>query len=107
MNRTVIVAASLLTVMTTSAFAGSIDYRQEKQVERIQEGRRSGELTAFEAARLRVEQARISKLERQAKADGVITRSEARSINNAQNEAARHIYQESHDSQKSWFRKWF
>ena len=107
MNRTIIIASSLLAIMTTSAFAGSIDYRQEKQVERIQEGRRSGELTVFEAARLRAEQARISRLEREAKADGHVSRSEARTITQAQNAAGRHIYQESHDSQRSWFRKWF
>jgi hypothetical protein len=46
-------------------------------------------------------------MERRAKADGVVTRHEARDISRAQHAASRHIYQESHDSQRSWYRRWF
>ena len=107
MNRTLLVAASLIAITSTAALADSIDRREAKQAERIQDGRRSGELTVLEGMKLRLEQARIAKLERDAKSDGRVTRSEARTIDRAQDAAGRHITQESHDGQKSWFRKWF
>ena len=45
MNRTYILAASLLAVMTTGALADRIDNREAAQEARIQQARRSGELT--------------------------------------------------------------
>jgi hypothetical protein len=107
MTRTLIVATSLLAVMSTGVFADTIDKRQSNQTERIQDARRSGELTLRESMALRAEQARIASMERSAKADGIVTRREAREIGQAQNAASRHIAQESHDGQKSWLRKWF
>jgi len=106
MNRTVLTAVSLI-ALTAGAMADTIDDRQANQAERIQKARRAGELTRQEAASLRAEQARIAELERRAKADGVVTRREARVLDRAQDAANRHIYQESHDSQKSWYRRWW
>ncbi len=107
MTRTLLAAAAVLGTLTTGAMADRIDQRQATQAERIEQGRRSGELTRSEASSLRAEQARIADLERRAKADGVVTRQEARVLNRAQHEAGRHISQESHDSQRSWYRRWF
>lgn len=80
-----------------------IDNREARQAERINEGRRSGELTWLEAQRLRAEQARIHQMERWAKRDGFISREEARRIEHAQDEASRHIRREKHDGQTTWW----
>jgi hypothetical protein len=107
MTRTFLTAAAVLAALTTGAMADRIDQRQAEQARQIEQGRRSGELTRSETASLRAEQTRINDIERRAKADGVVTRQEARQIAQAQNAASRHIYQESHDSQRSWYRRWF
>ena len=83
--------------------ADRIDNREARQAERINEGRRSGELTWLEAQRLRAEQARIHRMERWAKSDGYISREEARRIEQAQDAASRHIRQEKHDGQTTWW----
>ena len=105
MSRTFIAAASLLALMTTGALADRIDNREAAQERRIEQGRRSGELTMRETITLKAEQARIEAMERRAKADGVVTRNEARQIEHAQDVASRHIYQETHDSQKAWWKR--
>ena len=106
MKRLIITAAAVVATMTTAALADTIDRRQSNQEHRIQDGRRSGELTVLEAAKLKAEQARIAGMERRAKADGVVTRREAREIDQAQDAASRHIKQESTDNQRSWLRSW-
>ncbi len=105
MNRTFIIAASLLSLTATAALADRIDSREAAQEARIQAARRSGELTVREKAGLEREQAQIRDMERRAKADGVVTRREAAAIERAQDAASRHIYQESHDREKSWWRR--
>jgi hypothetical protein len=107
MTRTFLAAAAVLATLTTGAMADRIDQRQAEQAQRIEQARRSGELTRGELTSLRAEQARIAEMERRAKADGVVTRHEARDIARAQHAASRHIYQESHDSQRAWYRRWF
>lgn len=103
-----------LAAMTTTAGAydnqREIDARQAAQERRIQQGLRSGELTRREAHALAAEQARIRDLERRAQRDGRIDRHEAAEIRRAQNDAARHIYQETHDGQRRsswWYRRWW
>ncbi|KAB2919535.1 MAG: hypothetical protein F9K29_05635 [Hyphomicrobiaceae bacterium] len=86
--------------------SGRIDAREAAQANRIERARRAGELTWYESLKLRSEQARIHRMERRAKADGVITRDEARRIERAQDEASRHIYRESHDDQQARWRRW-
>jgi hypothetical protein len=107
MTRTFLATAAVLATLTTGAMADRIDQRQAEQAQRIEQARRSGELTRGETASLRAEQARIADMERRAKADGVVTRHEARDVARTQHAASRHIYQESHDSQRSWYRRWF
>jgi uncharacterized membrane protein YebE (DUF533 family) len=114
MNR-VIATAALVTITTltatSSAFAwGSstreIDSRQANQEQRIRDGIRDGSLTRREAEALIVEQRRIQDLESAAKRDGYISRSERATIDRAQDNASRHIYQERHDSdnrRNRWF----
>lgn len=104
MTRPYILAASLLAVMTTGALADRIDDRQAQEAARIQQAQRSGQLTVRETITLKAEQTRIAEMERRAKADGHVTRREAAAIDRAQDAASRHIYQESHDSQKAWWK---
>jgi hypothetical protein len=93
--------------LATTASADDIDRRQAIQEQRIRDGVRSGEINRREYRQLEAEQARIRELERRAKADGHVDRYEAAQIRQAQNVASRHIYQESHDNQRSWWRRWY
>lgn len=82
-----------------------IDARQAAEAHRIQQGRRTGDLTLVEAWRLKAEQARIARLERNALRDGHISRHEQIEINQALNRANRHIARERHDGQMAWWRR--
>lgn len=104
MTRTTILVASLVAAMTTGALADKIDNRQAQEAARIQHGIRDGQLTLRETIALKSEQARIAAMERRAKADGIVTRHEARAIDRAQDAASKHIYQETHDSQRAWWK---
>ena len=107
-TRTVLVALAALTATAAAASADEVDRRQARQEQRIQEARRSGELTRREYIALEAEQARIRDLERRAKADGRIDAREAAQIRSAQNEASRHIRAESTDNEKRGFwRRWW
>ena len=91
---------------TNSWFGGwrnetpGIDRRQAEQEARISWGARNGSLTRHESQQLRAEQARIADMERRAKADGMVTREERMQIRMAQQQADRHIYQESTDNER-------
>ena len=54
-----------------------------------------------EAARLEKGQERIQKMEDKARADGKITKAEARRIEKAQDRESAKIYREKHDAQKA------
>jgi hypothetical protein len=92
-----------------------IDRTQATQDAMIARGQRNGSLTSSETAQLRAEQARIADLERRAKSDGVVTREERNSIRQAQQQADAHIWQESHDRERTgqrhgnrgWYRGWW
>ena len=108
MTKIVLAAAVALAALTSTASAQSytqreIDARQERQEQRIQNARRSGELTKREYIQLEAEQARIRQMERNALRDGRIDRNEAAQIRDAQNAASRHIRQESTDSERRWW----
>lgn len=85
--------------------SGRIDAREAEQADRIERGSRNGQLTWYERMALTREQARIDRMEREAKRDGYISGEEARRIERAQDAASRHIYSESHDGQTSWRRR--
>src|SRR5262245_21480395 len=111
MTRTALIALALIAT-TTAASASDygrserVDARQAEQARRIANARRHGELTWLERQKLWSEQARIRRMECAAQRDGYISRSEYRRITEAQNEASRDIYRQSHDRQKSWWRRW-
>lgn len=91
------------TAMAMPAAADQIDRRQSKQAHRIEQGIKSGQLTRFEAAKLKVQQAYIRSLERRAKADGHLSPAERARIAAAQKKAGRAIRAEKHDGQKRRF----
>jgi len=101
--------AAIATTMSATAYAhdreDNIDARRAEQAYRIRHDRRIGELTLVEKWRLQTEQRRIAAMERYALRDGYISRQEARRIGNAQDQASHHIYRESHDGQKAWWRR--
>jgi uncharacterized membrane protein YebE (DUF533 family) len=98
-----------LAVSATGALAygdKKINDIQARESAAIEQGRYSGELTRREYRDLKAEQRAIQDMENRAKADGHISKREYRNIHEAQANAARHIAQETHDSQKSWYRRW-
>lgn len=107
-NRTAAVCASLLLLLGAGAVSAQpaysetprIDQRQAQQQQRIVQGARSGELTRHEYRRLEHQQARIRHMERRARADGVVTHSERREIQRAQQHASRSIANQKHDRQR-------
>jgi uncharacterized membrane protein YebE (DUF533 family) len=99
-----IAAAFVLACFALSAVAQTsstprIDKRQENQERRIEQGQKSGQLTAKEAERLEKGQARVQKMEDKAAADGKVTKKERARIEQAQNRQSKKIYRERHDKQ--------
>lgn len=105
-----ILIASLALAATTGAGLAhetkSIDRTQARQLEEIEKGRYTGQLTRKEYRDLVAEQAYIKRLENQAKADGRVTKREYSAIRDAQKAAEKHIYAESHDNQRALWRRW-
>jgi hypothetical protein len=85
----------------------SIDRREHHQMERIQQGMRSGALTRDEAKRLLQEQRGIRQEERQYKSDGVLTQDERIDLQQDLNAASQHIYNETHDADRRGFNTGF
>jgi uncharacterized membrane protein YebE (DUF533 family) len=105
-----LITAATLTLTASSAFAygqATIDANEAAQARRIEQARRSGDLTRKEYRDLKSEQARIEAMETRAKADGHVSKREYNQIHNAQINASQHIRSESTDGQVSYWRKWF
>ena len=76
----------------------SVNSREREQRQRIQQGRRSGELTRLEALRLAEQQARIHREERRYRRDdGRLDAWERADLRRDQNRASRNIYRLKHD----------
>jgi hypothetical protein len=87
---------ALALAQATSATPG-IDKRQANQERRIQQGVKSGQLTAPEAARLEKREAKIQTDKQAAMADGKVTAKERRKLQREQKRASRAIHREKHD----------
>lgn len=87
---------------------GQIQAERDRQKAMIEQGRSDGSLTWYEKYSLNREQTRVDQLERDALADGRLTRDEYRFIRQAQDDAARSIHAERHDGQVRgwWWRLW-
>jgi hypothetical protein len=95
-----LIAAALLAAVAAPAFAQStpqIDRRQYNQERRIEQGYRSGTLSAQEAWKLDQGQRRIDRMERRAVSDGYITPRERARIEAAQDRQGRRIAREKRD----------
>jgi hypothetical protein len=96
-------ALLLVTLTTTFAVAHPVtprvDRRQARQSHRIACGVESGRLTRQEVRSLRAGQRRVARLERRAKADGVVTPRERARIARAQRHQSRRIALEMRDRQ--------
>ena len=102
-----IAAAGLVLVSAASATAASsrnIEARQDRQADRIEDGRRSGSITWREGMKLRAEQRRIKKVERAFENDGHLDRQERRILANMQDRASSNIR---HERRDSWRRAWW
>ena len=92
----------LASLIAGVAIAGTprIDRREALQRARIAEGRRSGELTRPELARLNAGQRKVHRMERRAQADGFVTRGERRRIERAQDRQSRATYRLKHNARQ-------
>lgn len=94
------VVALAVAAPALGAGAATVNERQERQQDRIEQGVKSGELTKREAARLRREQRRIKAEEKAFRSDGKLSKRERAKLQKDLNKSSRHIYREKHDAQK-------
>lgn len=78
---------------------------QNRQLDRIHKGIRSGEITKREYQKLRREQHQIHRAREKARSDGKITPNERRRIANLKRKADRHIYMANHNHHKQRYQK--
>jgi hypothetical protein len=76
-----------------------VHQKQDNQVNRIQQGVQSGELTRAEAGKLARDQRQIQQKKNLAKADGVVTPRERRHIRRDQRASSADIYRQKNDRQ--------
>lgn len=107
LTATVLGATLIATAGGANAYGQkTIDANIAQEARAIEQGRYSGELTKREYRDLKAEQDSIKAMERRALADGHISKREYKTIHEAQANARQHIREESHDGQKSWYRRW-
>lgn len=96
-----VVFAALAVLVSGSVLADTprYDARQQHQRERIVNGVQNGELTARETRRLAAGQVHLNRVERRAKADGVVTARERVHMQHEANQQSRRIHRQKHDAQ--------
>lgn len=94
-----LVLAAPLAAFAQSTATPRFDQRQANQERRIEQGGRSGTLTASESARLERGQDRLQAKEDKAKADGVVTKRERVGLQLAEDKQSARIYRQKHDRQ--------
>ncbi len=101
MKRTMVLCGLLLlgsALSLAQTATPHVTKRQLKQQARIEQGVKSGELTAGETKRLELQQGKIQADKRKAKADGVVTPAERAKLAREQNRASRKIYRLKHNA---------
>lgn len=100
-NILVIISFTLIICFSVTAFASGktpvVNKRQQEQSERIKQGIRSGELNKRETAVAVSNQVKIARMEKRAKADGIVTTRESIKLNRELNNASDHIYRAKHN----------
>ena len=106
-----VTAVALGAIVTTGAFAQpyggartgerdrALEQMDARNMARIERGERTGQLTPRESARLRDRQARIQRMEADARADGRISRDELARIQTAQQDLSRAVFRRKHNEQ--------
>jgi hypothetical protein len=100
-----IVAIALFTVVSATSFAQTATttakpvstIKNDRQ--RIRQGVKSGELTKTEAARLKVQTAKVNQERKEYKSDGVVTTEERKDLRQDKKKLSRRIYKQKHDGQ--------
>jgi hypothetical protein len=94
-----------------SASTANIDARRAHELRRIEDGRRSGQLSPREYNRLMAEQRQIAHDVRVARADGYVSPAERARINAELNQASADIYRLKHNPEtaynRPWYRRWW
>lgn len=104
MKQLPIIVGALAVVLAGLAAAqqtNTLDQRQARQQQHINQGTASGQLTAKEASRLQQREAKLANDEAAAKADGVVTRAERRKLHREANHNSHAIRRQKHDRQTS------
>jgi uncharacterized membrane protein YebE (DUF533 family) len=98
---TITLALATLALAATLASANDqtprVDRREARQHARIHQGVQDGQLTHREAVKARHGQRHVRRMERHAKADGVVTPGERAKLDRAQNHQSRKIYRMKHN----------
>jgi hypothetical protein len=104
MKKLALIFTAAVTLMSSQSFANDntpvLDKRQQNQKARIVQGVKSGELTAKETARLVKGQKQLQRMEKHAKADGVVTPKERARLQHKANKESKKIFRNKHDNQK-------
>ncbi|MGZ5819171.1 MAG: hypothetical protein ACXWJD_10535 [Burkholderiaceae bacterium] len=102
MKLNTLLASVLLSAFAVSAFAQTntpnIDKRQENQQQRIDNGVKSGALTAKETNNLDKREAKLEADKQAAKADGKVTPKERRKLKREENRDSKAIYKKKHNA---------
>ena len=125
MNRIALASLALVASLGSAQAYDSIDARQAQQARRIEEGRRTGQLSGREYNVLKAEQARIAADERRARADGYVSPQERARLDRELDDASRHIRDLKHNREvagggygggygngygeghRRWYRRWW
>lgn len=93
--------ALLSVTLPSAAHAGRAEKRDKIQAKRIENGVKSGQLTAREAETLENREEHIDKLQDKAKADGKVTLKEKARIEAAQDRTSQAIFRKKHNGRRN------
>jgi hypothetical protein len=103
MYRAIPLALMLSIAVPAVASADVISNRQDRQAERIEQGRNTGSITWTEGIKLRAEQRKIDRTKSAMESKGYLTRSDRAKLAQMQNKASHNIRSEKNDG---WHRLW-
>ncbi len=102
MKLNTLLASVLMSAFAVTAFAQTntpkIDQRQENQQQRIDNGVKSGALTAKETNNLDKREAKLEADKEAAKADGKVTAAERKKLKREENRDSKAIYKKKHNA---------
>ena len=95
-------AAAIIALAAPAVMGQRIENRKDEQKARIEEGKKSGELTKKEAARIKARERDLNKQIREDRKDGGgMTAAERAKIEKRQDNISKDIYKQKHDEQKA------